>query len=213
MTTRKALLLACMAIAVLAMSTSAASESHRYWWLDHEITEGYPGPENKKEETPMGELSITVGGAEFGCKFVMKVTVWNEPAGMGEGNVEQQFGEAENCKTNLPGCTLEKSELTGFPWNVTLEMGEIVVISGISIKSHLSKKCQETYGLPLTPTATGAVEGQFVDYFKAEGGGEDLPATLQFDKSPGLTVNGTLPATLDGTLEFGTQVTAELIPH
>jgi hypothetical protein len=208
MTVKKVLLLTSMALVAIATTAPAMAQAEGYWWYDGE-EEYYPTPGLEKEVKPFGELSLTVNGIEFGpCeKIELRGELWNELMGMGEGEVLESLQNGKKCKTSLPGCTVEESTLLGFPWLVTLKAEKKVLVSGIEVETHLSEKCNELYGLPLTSTAFGSAEGDFVDYDEEEG----LPAAIEFNESSGLVLEG-FQASLDGSLRFGTKLEAEFTP-
>ena len=190
---------------------TAADESGWWWWYDHDVEEN-PMPQKPKTVTPTGDITLIVGAAEFGpCENVqLDGELFNDPMGNGEGEFLEPMANGEECATSLPGCTVEESRPTGFPWGVKLESATEVVVSGIDIETEFSEGCKK-YGLPATSTASGTVSGEFSGYVEEKEGHETTPTTFVFNESPGLTVGG-VGAKLDGIFTFGTNLTAEFIP-
>jgi hypothetical protein len=212
---RKALLVLGMALAMTGATAgfaalTAADASGFWWWYDHDEKEN-PFPNTPKTVAPKGELSIILGGNTFGpCdNFIVDGELYNDPMGMGEGTFLKSVFDGEKCATSLPGCTVDASTFIGFPWEITLESGSEVTISNIEVETHLSDACTK-YGVPLTSIATGTVKGEFSAWVPEEGEEEEIEATFVFDEVSGLSIKGN-PATLDGSIAFGTRLTTEFI--
>jgi len=209
MTIKKMLLLASLVLAALGLTAlptlTGASGTERWWKDDQQPENTYPLTLNEKQVKPKGELSITQEGKKYGpcVEYEFAGTIWNEVGGMGEGKLESVLkAPTKNCMTSIGGCTILESTTEGLPWSLTLNSTKMVQFAGIKIQLHLSPGCPA----PLTRTATGTVEGALVEE-TAEGKG----SSVVFNNSAGLTMNGAA-ATLDGTLEFGTRLTAPLEP-
>lgn len=208
MTIKKMMMLASLALAALGLTAlpalTGASGTERWWKDDQQPENTYPLTMNEKQVKPQGELSITQGGKKYGpcVEYEFAGTIWNEVGGMGEGKLESILkAPTKNCVTSIGGCTILESTTEALPWSLTLTAAKLVKFTGIKIQLHLSPGCP----LPVTMTATGTVEGQLIEATETAG------SKVVFNNTAGLTMNGAA-ATLDGTLEFGTRLTAPLEP-
>lgn len=206
MTVKKMVLLASMALIALSLTalptlTGATADSELHWF-DHQQGK-FPETGQKKKVEPKGELSITQAGIKFGpCRYEFTGTIWNEPGGMGEGEIKKVEVPIANCPTSHANCTILQSTVQEFPMTLTLTAASKVLVGKITIQLHLSNGCAGKTGIAnLTPSASGSVEGQFLPKTATQ------PATVVFNNSGGLVMNS-MAATLDGTLEFGTELTA-----
>jgi hypothetical protein len=201
MTVKKMLLLAaCMALVALSQAVPAGGSSTELGWYDDEYNV-YPTEGEEKEVSPHAVLSITQGGTRFGpCTYMFTGWIWNLEEGMGVGTLSADA--AENCGTSIPGCTVTKSTVLNDPWPLTMQSTGSVKFSEIEIQMHLSAGCPA----PLTRTAGGSVEGDFVDAVNL-GGGNWSKSKVTFTNATGLWIGAT-PVTLSGDIVFGTKLTA-----
>lgn len=196
---------ACVvALGLTALPALTGADQVELHWFDHQTGKSPKTTEKKKVE-PKGTLSITHAGNKFGpCQYNFVGTIWNEPGGMGEGEINEVEGKIENCPTSLGAtCTVLQSTVQELPMTLTLTSAPAVQVGKMTIQLHLSNGCMGKPGITtLTPSASGSPSGQFLNKTATH------KATVVFNNSGGLIMNGGA-ATLDGNLEFGTELTAQ----
>jgi hypothetical protein len=201
---------ALAAIALMVPSTAAAVE---LWWFDHEQYR-WPVLSHKKDAAPrFVTLSITdstgkkvIGpcAGESEKEVTLEGDLYNKVGGMGEGELKPRSGIEKECGTSGLGteCKVKKLEAKApqGAWPVTLKSTKAVTIAKVNLTIEMNGKCE---GLPIPneSTATGTLEGTFVDFVEI-----GKPATIEFSKSKLLV--GATDVYVDGQLTFGTAFTA-----
>jgi hypothetical protein len=206
MSFKKMMLLASALAALVAFAAPAAASAHLEWYVTEtpeDVT--LTGEQALHVE---GELLTSVGApAPFGvnqgpCQFTFTGTAFNGAEG---AEAEIETGSSTVSPTNPcpsgfgAACSIENVGFGGFPWHVSTETPDTVIIEEAEYTNTYSPGCT---ALPHEVTASGSLEGELTTVRNANG--EDcinfVNAGPLFASTTPLYVNGEVCITQPLTL-------------
>lgn len=187
---RKALV-AAVAVSAGAVGAPAVASAGLTW---NTGATGTPG----EASHGWAQLTITAGSLlrHMTCDVTVTSDLWNAAdagavRGLGEittFKAGENIGPEHSCTTELPGCRMAWTGNTTTPWEVTVDNGGAVKISGMSIIVSFSGASCFLNGASLY--VAGSISGSM-----------SAPGVLEFANATGLTTS-LGPAAVDGVVDM-----------